>query len=362
MDGSAQDGEAVGEPALIDGPASFFPRGETVWVLPPAGFSRLGTSAGRPSERYADGSLFPASRPSAKVRREVYRLLLAVGAARKVEGNADSEVEGVLERIATLTGRYSRLVVTIGTPGPGSKATLVLQGRDERTVAYAKVAWTDSARRLVRNEAAVLPLVCEDVAPLLLGVVETELLSCVLVSPLEGSGMPFRADVPDVLVARAADGGPKVPLASHPAVAAMREVDAETTERAVACLPGRDYAVLPTHGDAAPWNAIRCRDGAVRLFDWEYGCREGLPLMDVAHWSLQTGYLVRRMNPQDAVRSSIDVMARRVGCGAVEAAALCALTASDVTARLAAEGQTAHAAWWLECRKHAIVRAEGGAL
>ena len=209
----------------------------------------------------------------------------------------------------------------------------------------------------------MLPLVGEDVAPRLLGHIESESLSCVVLGPLMGSELGLTASVPQELVYRAAPSvATSVPIDEHPFFRALMLAEPKSAGRVAGPLGGRRFSVLPTHGDAAPWNSVRCADGVIRMFDWEYGRREGLPLTDVAHWSLQVGHLSLRLMPLVAFRRSIVELGRQTPLSAAEAAGILALTALEVALRLESEGEREQARWWRECAEHAAAGAEGGVL
>lgn len=55
-----------------------------------------------------------------------------------------------------------------------------------------------------------------------------------------------------------------------------------------------------THGDMAPWNFVRSKHGLL-LVDWEYARRERRPLIDLAHYVIQTGALLRAWSPAEAL-------------------------------------------------------------
>jgi hypothetical protein len=55
------------------------------------------------------------------------------------------------------------------------------------------------------------------------------------------------------------------------------------------------------HRDFTPWNTF-FHDGKLYVFDWEYAEREYPPLLDVFHFIVQDGILVRHLNPQGLLK------------------------------------------------------------
>lgn len=347
---------------MITGPESFFPDDSRVAMLPPGGPYRMGTVAYTARERLTDSALFPASRFSAKLRRAAYSGLLTVGATTVVQGSATTEALELVARVLASVEGSDSFVVLMGTPGAGAKATLVLKSHFGSPVGFAKVAWTPTARSLVQNEATLLPVVGDVLAPRLLSHIETESMSCVVVSPLEGATVGLASRVPQELLARATGNAVRYPIADHPFIRTLMVADSTMTTRAISSLAGRDYPVSATHGDAAPWNAVKGPDGVHRMFDWEYGRREGLQLADVAHWSLQVGHLSLRMNPRRALHRAIREVTRGTDMSSSEVAGICSLTAMELANRLESEHDTSQAGWWHECAVRAVLCAEGGEL
>jgi len=66
-------------------------------------------------------------------------------------------------------------------------------------------------------------------------------------------------------------------------------------------LANERWPVVINHGDFAPWNLIL--DGNVaRAVDWEEGCMEGFPHLDLCHYLLQTAALVYRWSAGRTLR------------------------------------------------------------
>lgn len=55
------------------------------------------------------------------------------------------------------------------------------------------------------------------------------------------------------------------------------------------------------HRDFTPWNTF-FHDGKLYVFDWEYAGREYPPLLDVCHFIIQDGILVRKLNQSQLIK------------------------------------------------------------
>ena len=75
--------------------------------------------------------------------------------------------------------------------------------------------------------------------------------------------------------------------------AALAAGYAAVSDRAATFLAGEVVPTVITHGDFVPWN-LRVSDGAVKAFDWEYGCIDGLPGWDELFFRIQVGLTYRR--------------------------------------------------------------------
>ena len=54
------------------------------------------------------------------------------------------------------------------------------------------------------------------------------------------------------------------------------------------------------HGDFAPWNLLQRADGTWVAVDWEEGCAEDAPGLDLIHDLLQEEFLIQRSSPAEA--------------------------------------------------------------
>jgi len=180
-----------------------------------------------------------------------------------------------------------------GIAWAGRKWTVRVMDRTGSVLAYAKVAATPLAKRLVRNEQARLAELAgipglAGRVPEAIGLWEEGGISVLLLSPLEGRRVPprFSGDVRAFLELLPSRG--RVRLGDHPLFA---ELDAAVagTEHEEAWVRQRErLAELEVtwayqHGDFAPWN-LRRTEGGLAAFDWEAARPDGVRELDEMHW------------------------------------------------------------------------------
>jgi hypothetical protein len=102
------------------------------------------------------------------------------------------------------------------------------------------------------------------------------------------------------------DGPPK-PLRSFPEWSAITDGLGDFPAggrflESVADLPLRTSI---RHGDLARWNLLRTTDGQLKVLDWEWGERHGLPGIDLVHYLAQDFRLVKRLAPAEVVEETV---------------------------------------------------------
>lgn len=338
---------------MITGPECFFSSSDRVHVVKYHGRPQLASTAPRGADRYRDAAVLPASRMSAAAYKTMVRLWCAAGFVPPLRGAADTEMLDLIERVLALSDYGERVVARMGTAGAAMKATLLIVDSDGNDVAFAKIAWTEYARQLVHNEAAVLSVVTDVVVPRVLGMLDTLSYSCLLVSPLSGRALDGASTVPEEVMRRARHAQ-TVPIREHPYVARLMSRYSTIVEQVASKAGLVGLPVGVTHGDATPWNCRLMPDGSIGIFDWEYGCSEGMPLADVAHWVLQVSHLIVRCTPERAIDRAIVELSRRVGLSSRQAAGVCTLTALEMSDRLGFEGEQGQSNWWRGCAEAGI--------
>jgi len=205
-------------------------------------------------------------------------------------------------------GEDVRLALSSGAPEPARnrKVSVALLGRGGRVRAFAKMAASDLARRLVGHEADVLPLLNgrgagAHPAPELLFAGEVDGTYLAVQTPLDGRATAPRLTPAHRQFLRSLEGAQRLPAAATPLVealpgriAALPQDQSQLRAILVDALPHLERVVVPVtivHGDFAPWN-LREHNGQIAAFDWEYAQPGGLPLLDEVHFCLQVGYLI----------------------------------------------------------------------
>jgi len=62
------------------------------------------------------------------------------------------------------------------------------------------------------------------------------------------------------------------------------------------------------HGDYARWNLVATRNEGLLALDWEWGCVDGMPGLDLVHLFAQDARLVRRLAPSGVVRAVLHAL------------------------------------------------------
>ncbi len=211
---------------------------------------------------------------------------------------------------------------SLGTPGFHQKLT-AQASRDDRVLAYVKVATEAIGGLLVNEESAInhIPnwtIRMNIAVPQSLGLVRANGFAYLFLSPpkvhavcrgiavddldlrflLSGiPAQPHRMDVNEVL------SWPGAPLDSSPPttnrVGGSLWWDAEDQVRNM--LGSEGVGVGPCHGDYAPWNTYRLEDGTLYAFDWEYSFDEAPLLLDLFHRVLMPERLVFSRKPRAIV-------------------------------------------------------------
>lgn len=233
----------------------------------------------------------------------------------------------------------------VGTPGPYQSILVRLADpASGRIVAIAKVAasTTASARARVQNEVdAMHDPVVRNLVPEVLAETQVDGHACFIMR--RALGRPLGAGVGDFRSAHSllnslGVGGRRVPAAGHPW---LQVVASRFTRVPLNRLP-REVGVVRTHGDYAPWNVLRSRDGRLTVIDWEASVAEGVPGVDAAYYSLSVERYLRKRPARFAAERAVRSMMGLAGVTASEASAYVALGAAGAMLQQPSCGQGVH--------------------
>ncbi len=309
----------------------FFPPGTRVLALPNWRSPRLYLSARDPLQRWEQSSLYPASRPRARL----YRLSLRLrAAARFVEVRTVRSSDWPLgEFVRDVLPQLAYVTILVGTPGPTQGITIQLRDGKGWVLGYLKYVEKEAARRRLRQECFMLSNLPKGVGPEPLKFGPLGNGDALLKSALPGKLLNATLPPPEDLIGLVNLFAflPPVSLEAHPWVRGMRDGGMPELEAWLEPLAGKSWAVTVQHGDFAPWNLLRRSDGALRAIDWEHGTLEGFPYLDLAYCVLQTSALVYRRTPPEAARYAAEYLSKQadLSLSYAEAQALTCLAAYD---------------------------------
>jgi hypothetical protein len=207
--------------------------------------------------------------------------------------------------------------VSIGTPGPYTKNSLLFIGPDNKYLAIAKVACTAPARKLLTNEGRWLQALSSVPAmtPFIPQFFHNASLSnasaifqrpgfgAFVAGPIRQAHLQLLSSLQEMtdehhdFLNSMMRENLRVSLQSVAAKLSERWL-----ERAMETLHILDVRLQPSipmvnaHRDFVPWN-MRGRDQGIYLFDWEYASEQYLPLYDLFHYILMPMVLKKRIAP-----------------------------------------------------------------
>jgi hypothetical protein len=323
--------------------SAFFPPGTPVIALPHWNRPRLFVAAASPAERWRGSSFYPAFRLTARTYRWLLRLRAVAGVttvrtAREVGGGLTLQAF-LADAIPGATVR----AVMLGMANRAQKLTAQLVASDGRVTGYLKCAASDLARERLGNEYDLLRLLPPEAGPrplklgvlagmdaLLMQAVPGRLLRAALPPPRELVEYTVSLHTPDRLAVR-----------EHPWFRSLDLVPYPELRAAAVALERREWPVVRQHGDLVPWNVLQLQGAAGRLtaVDWESGCAEGFPGLDVAHYLLQVAALICRWTPERARTYAIGYLVDYGdGLSPAEASAIVALAAYNAFANTLIDG------------------------
>lgn len=305
--------------------------GQSLVAVPGPARPRLFIPAETAWGRWRSSRLYPASRWTAKAYRLFLRIRTAACGASPVVMNVQASPLADFLVGTPLSARATSILV--GTPGPAQKFTVGLWDEAGEAVGYLKYGETDRAVSRIRNESEVLTELPDGLGPRLLKYGPLGNGVALLATPVQGRHLPasLPPDQPVLpFLKLLPQTAPPVSVDDHPWTnAAAGGVAAEATflRRGLDVLSRRTWRIVYQHGDFAPWNLLRGRDGTLRAVDWEYGSPSGFPWADLAYYILQVGMLMGRWKPDRTLRWAVRYLSSSSSFAPAEVEAIIRLTA-----------------------------------
>jgi hypothetical protein len=310
--------------------SAFFPAGTPVIALPDWDRPRLLVPAATAGDRWRGSGFYPAFRLTARTYRWLLRLSAAAGTTAVRTSREVVEGPTLQEFLADVVPGATVRAVMFGMANRAQKLTAQLVTADGRVTGYLKCAFSELGRMRLSHEHALLRVLPPEAGPrplkfgefagmeaLITQAVSGRLLRAVLPQPLELLEYTRSLETPTCLPVQHHPWFRRREFAQHPELHGIAEA-----------LREREWAVVRQHGDLVPWNVVRDATGRLTAVDWEYGCAEGFPGLDLAHYILQVAKLIYRWTP-DRARAYATGCLQDCGYGtsAAEASAIVTLAA-----------------------------------
>lgn len=319
---------------------SFFPQHSCIRALPNGQAPRLFLTGKTVRKRWRESAAYPAYRSPAKIYRLFLRMKVACGFGKS--WLADSKpwiVGGFLHGVLS---DVQSTVVLVGTPGPSQK--LIIQLWDNhRIIAYLKYAESPRAQMLLQREADILLSLPKGLSPTVLKYGQLKQGFGLLITPVIGRQIPAKLPPSTLLLSflRSLDTVDEIALEKHPWVSSyLLKFGEDNIMPWLSILAGRSWSITRHHGDFAPWNLLVNHENRVVAIDWEYGFRDGFPLLDLAYYVLQVAKLIYRWAPDYAFTYTVNYLRSNVDMklSLPEAKAITCLTAYLLFKRARDEG------------------------
>jgi len=286
----------------LDEVLNFFPPGSTVRAVPNFSKPKLIFEDKGFQSRWSASSLFPATRFSAKILRELKRIQVGFG----IKGEAElKESEFLIGPLVQDKFPNSLIQILLGTDGPAQKAIVKIVNSTHGGVeAFIKFGSSKISQERIQQEHDVLTNLPNGLGPVPLGLEKIGTGLALMVSSLDGvqpgPELPPSENVVDYLNALEVPGLQSVD--SNDLLMDLKNFSAFDFVHEV--LSRKKWKQVFSHGDFAPWN-LRIVGKRVQAFDWEYGRLKGLPYIDLAFYVQQVGALIFKWSSEKTKSESI---------------------------------------------------------
>lgn len=246
------------------------------------------------------------------------RLLLASRVRRDSQStnNGKAQNASLIEFLQDmLDTRDAYFAFSTGTPGYYRKTTVQVMSRESRPIAYAKIAYTQQAQKLLMQEARILRRLAgmclsKGHVPRLLyaGQFHKNELIVQSASPEETRSGPRQLDIRHIEFLAEIFNQTSVPKPFSESeywsrlkndVDSLRDRVSGDWHRRLkdgldicgSVLANKVMSLGLCHRDFAPWNTYLER-GRLYVFDWEYATEQGIPFWDIFHFAFYPKIIV----------------------------------------------------------------------
>lgn len=328
---------------------SLFSSDSQVRALPTSRNPRLLLTGSTVKRRWQESALYPAHRRVAKWYRFFLRLKVATGLG--LIAPVINDHSKINDFIKDIFPDVDSAALLIGSAGPNQKNIIQLWSRERGVVGYIKYAETLIARSRLENEYKMLGCIPKGIGPDILKYTSFNDGKALVLSPIFGRAMPVNLP-PPYWIHEFLNGlqiSPCMGINEHPGVRFFQEKYGSVVLPWLESLSQRKWPVVVYHGDFAPWNVLHWSHGSVAAIDWEYGLSESLPHLDLIHYFLQVGRLIRFWAPRQARVFVINYLLRHCSLGLNEIEGLVSLSAYHAYREAIVDGHVENSnrvLWW----------------
>jgi hypothetical protein len=253
--------------------------------------------------------LYQPQRGLAKLTAGVLRAASALGAHRSLLPKASADISGDFGDLLPKGTDYDTVGILFGS-SEHRVFRAVLSYRNGDSWEVGKLAAGEDGAAMLEMEALALRDLSQRVpeAPKLLGLEEAGTARLLRMPYLTGSCLKAgdHGPISRLLPSWLSDDAP-LPLRAFPEWDSIRSalIVVPHGDRSLESLG--DIVLRPSvrHGDLARWNLLITKEGDLKVLDWEWGKRHGLPGIDLVHYLAQDFRLVQRLSPTDVVEKTV---------------------------------------------------------
>ena len=316
-----------------------FPHDRRVVALPSWTQPRLLIPVNARRDAWAASAFYPAYRWTGRLRRAALRVraLSSMGAVVVTHDHEDLLRAYLRDVLPEAQVR----AVQVGMPGGAQKLTAQLVDASGRVVGFLKCGAHPLSRQRLQIEHDILARLPAGAGPRALKFGAMGSFDALLLAPVEGQHLRSSLPPPPALTPflEALQSTRVLALNDHPWFLRLGS-DRDEVAMHLDVLSKRSWPLVVQHGDLAPWNMLRLRDGRLVAIDWEYGRVDGLPGLDLAQFVLQVAMLIERSAPASGLLRAAALLERdrSLELTREESLALVALAAFEAHKNAAEEG------------------------